>query len=133
MEKIHYLEFTMPLLIGLFWAIVFIQSGLDKVFDWKGNLAWINSHFEKTVFKNFTKFSLLILTSFELLAGFVSLFGIISFLSSGNKFWIIQGVILSAISLLMLLFGQRVAKDYEGAKTIVIYFGVVLVCGLILL
>jgi hypothetical protein len=32
------------------------------------------------------------------------------------------GAILSCITLLLLLFGQRIAKDYDGARTIVIYF-----------
>jgi hypothetical protein len=28
---------------------------------------------------------------------------------------------VSCVTLLLLLFGQRVAKDYDGARTIVIY------------
>jgi hypothetical protein len=33
-------------------AILFIQSGLDKVFDWAGNLGWLKGHFEKTSWKS---------------------------------------------------------------------------------
>jgi len=36
------------LFAALFTAILFIQSGLDKVFDWKGNLEWLTGHFSKT-------------------------------------------------------------------------------------
>ena len=36
------------LFAGLLVAILFIQSGLDKVFDWKGNLEWLTGHFSKT-------------------------------------------------------------------------------------
>ena len=36
------------LLISLFVCVLFVQSSLDKVFDWKGNVAWLNDHFEKT-------------------------------------------------------------------------------------
>jgi hypothetical protein len=32
------------------------------------------------------------------------------------------GAIISCVTLLFLLFGQRLAKDYDGARTIVIYF-----------
>jgi len=40
---------NLPALFGaLFLAILFIQSGLDKVFDWNGNLGWLTGHFEKT-------------------------------------------------------------------------------------
>ncbi len=33
---------------ALLVSILFIQSGLDKVFDWKGNLEWLTGHFSKT-------------------------------------------------------------------------------------
>ena len=40
---------NLPILFcALFVAILFIQSGLDKVFDWKGNLGWLTGHFSKT-------------------------------------------------------------------------------------
>ena len=32
-----------------FLAILFLQSGLDKVFDWKGNLEWLKGHFAKSI------------------------------------------------------------------------------------
>ena len=31
-------------------------------------------------------------------------------------------MIIGSIALLILLFGQRVSKNYDGAKTIAIYF-----------
>jgi hypothetical protein len=37
------------------------------------------------------------------------------------------GSLLSAITLLMLFFGQRVAKDYAGAATLVPYFILVVI------
>ena len=33
------------ILIGGFLGICFIQSGLDKVTDWKGNLSFLTDHF----------------------------------------------------------------------------------------
>jgi hypothetical protein len=36
------------LFCALLVSILFIQSGLDKVFDWKGNLDWLTGHFSKT-------------------------------------------------------------------------------------
>ena len=110
------------LLLLLFLIITFLQSGLDKVFDWKGNLSWLKSHFSKTPLKAMVPFMLSTVLIFELLAGVLCLIGLyqISF-STGGKI-AFYGAVLSCISLLMLLFGQRVAKDYDGAKTIVIYF-----------
>ena len=61
-------------------------------------------------------------TLFELLAGVVSLIGAIWLLISGNREFGIAGAVLAAVTLIMLFFGQRMAKDYEGAATLVIYF-----------
>jgi lipopolysaccharide export LptBFGC system permease protein LptF len=40
--------------------------------------------------------------------------------NNGRVFGFYGAVFL--VSLLLLLFGQRLAKDYDGARTIVIYF-----------
>jgi len=42
--------------------------------------------------------------------------------TEGERIIAFYGAILSCISLLMLLFGQRMAKDYAGAMTIAVYF-----------
>ena len=45
---------NLPALLGaIMLSILFIQSGLDKVFDWKGNLEWLNGHFSKTFLGGF--------------------------------------------------------------------------------
>ena len=133
MEIVHDLSFMIPLCIAIFFAIVFLQSGLDKVFDWKGNKSWISSHFKDTFLSPLVPFLLGTITFFELLAGALSAFGGIYFVISGSTFWIKQALIVSILSLLMLLFGQRIAKDYDGAKTIAIYFGVAIVSAISLM
>lgn len=132
MEAIHDLSFMLPILIAAFFAIVFLQSAIDKLLDWKGNLSWLKSHFEKTVLGSVVPLLLGTVTLFELLAGLLSVGGLISYLISGSSFWIKQGLIVGMITFLMLLFGQRIAKDYDGAKTIAIYFGVALLSSLIM-
>ena len=38
-----------PLLFAtILVAILFLQSGLDKIFNYKGNLEWLTSHFAKS-------------------------------------------------------------------------------------
>jgi uncharacterized membrane protein YphA (DoxX/SURF4 family) len=110
------------LLLLLFLVITFLQSGIDKMIDWKGNLDWLKGHFSKTPFKNIVPLMLFVVLVMEVLAGLFSGIGFIQILMSGESVFAFFGGILSCISLLMLLFGQRMAKDYEGAKTIVIYF-----------
>ncbi len=110
------------LLLLLFLVITFLQSGLDKMIDWKGNLDWLKGHFSQSPFKNFVPLMLFVVLVMEVLAGLFSAIGFVQILMSGESVFAFFGGILACITLLMLLFGQRMAKDYEGAKTIVIYF-----------
>ena len=114
------------LAIAIFIAIVFLQSGLDKVFDWKGNLNWLKGHFKDSVLSGAVTPMLVIIALSEIAAGLVALFGIYCLFFCGDPACILYSIIIALASLLMLLFGQRIAKDYEGAKTIAIYIGVVL-------
>jgi uncharacterized membrane protein YphA (DoxX/SURF4 family) len=36
------------LLLAAFVAAVFVQSGLDKILDWKGNSEWLSGHVHKS-------------------------------------------------------------------------------------
>lgn len=109
------------LILLLFVIITFLQSGIDKIIDWKGNLSWLKGHFSETPFKNMVPIMLFVVLLMEVLAGLFSLIGFVQILVYGESIFAFFGSILACISLLMLLLGQRVAKDYEGAKTIVIY------------
>ena len=110
------------IILLLFLAITFLQSGVDKVLDWKGNISWLKEHFSETFMANMVPFNLSIILIIETIAGILALLGIATILIDGNTVYGFYSAILSAITLLLLLFGQRVAKDYDGARTIVIYF-----------
>lgn len=110
------------IILLLFLAITFLQSGVDKVLDWKGNIIWLKEHFSETFMANMVPFNLSIILIIETIAGILALLGIVTILIDGNTIYGFYSAILSAITLLLLLFGQRVAKDYDGARTIVIYF-----------
>ncbi|MGQ2983685.1 DoxX family protein [Flavobacterium sp.] len=110
------------IILLIFLAITFIQSGYDKVTDWKGNLEWLKGHFSKTPIRNMVPQSLLLILVLEILSGAFAVIGIIEiFVNDGDRFPMLAGI-LSGITLLFLLLGQRMAKDYDGARTIVIYF-----------
>ena len=61
-------------LISVFFAILFIQSGLDKVFDWKGNLEWLTGHFANSFLSKTVPLLLVTLTVVEA-AGVISAVG----------------------------------------------------------
>lgn len=106
----------------LFLAILFLQSGSDKVFDWKGNLEWLKAHFANSILAKIVPVSLGIITFVELAAGLFSAIGALNILVGNSNFAAFIGVSLSNLALLMLFFGQRIAKDYAGAGVLVPYF-----------
>jgi uncharacterized membrane protein YfcA len=112
---------------ALLISILFIQSGLDKVFDWKGNLEWLTGHFSKTFLRGTVPPMLAAITLMELATGVLSAAGIIYFLAAASTVLIFYASVLGALSIVALFFGQRVAKDYPGAAVLVPYFILLLI------
>lgn len=110
------------ILILIFLAITFLQSGYDKLFYWKDNTDWLKGHFAKTSLKNHVPLALANILILELISGILCVVGCIELLINNGRVFGFYGAVFSCITLLMLLFGQRLAKDYDGARTIVIYF-----------
>ena len=106
----------------LFVAILFLQSGLDKVFNFKGNLDWLNGHFSKTFLASTVPMMLVTITIMEMATGVLAAAGLIYFIATGMAFVIFYAAILGAASLTSLFFGQRIAQDYPGAAVLVPYF-----------
>ena len=105
-----------------FLSILFLQSGIDKVVDRRGNLEWLQGHFAKSPLAGVVPLLVTAITILEIAAGVLSAVGcalIILKLGSALAFY---GAALAAISIIALFFGQRMAKDYAGAATLVPYF-----------
>ena len=114
---------NLPALFGaLLVSILFIQSGLDKVFDWKGNLDWLTGHFSKTFLSGTVPLMLGTITIMEIATGVLSGIGLVYFLATGSLVLIFYASVLGAASIVALFFGQRVAKDYAGAAVLIPYF-----------
>lgn len=113
---------TTPILILILLAITFLQSGYDKIKDWKGNVAWLKEHFANTFLGKQVPMALFTILILEIISGVFCVSGIIELFTKNNSTVGYYGALLSCITLLFLLFGQRIAKDYDGARTIVIYF-----------
>jgi diacylglycerol kinase len=119
--------YLMQLFIAAFLAILFLQSGIDKVVDRPGNLEWLKGHFGKSVLTRFVPAMLTTITILELAAGILSAIGCALVLLWRDSTLAFYGAIISAIAILSLFFGQRMAKDYAGAAVLVPYFLVTLV------
>lgn len=109
------------LLILLFLIVTFLQSGFDKIIDWKGNLSFIKGHFSNSPLKNMVPLLLALILIIEIIASLFMIYGIYE-LSTGVKTFALIGVELAALTLIFLLIGQRLAKDYAGAMTLAVYF-----------
>lgn len=110
------------ILILIFLAITFLQSGYDKLFNWKDNVDWLKEHFANTPLKNQVPLALFNILVVELISGVLCVVGSIEMSMNSGRIYGLYGAIFSCITLIMLLFGQRLAKDYDGARTIVLYF-----------
>lgn len=118
-----------PTVILAFLLITFLQSGMDKLLDWKGNLNWLKAHFSKTFLKGMVPLLLGTILVLELITTGYCILGIYDLIANSTTIAGVYACLFSCITLLMLLFGQRVAKDYAGALTITCYF-IVAVFGL---
>ena len=124
--------FIAQLLVSGFFAVLFLQSGFDKVSDRKGNLEWLTGHFANSPLAKVVPLMLTFITMVELAAGAVCAVGAVMLALRRGPETAVVGLALSGLALLMLFFGQRVAKDYPGAATLATYFGVMLI-GLIIM
>lgn len=127
-----FLNHTAETLILLFLIVTFLQSGVDKLIDWRGNLSFIKGHFKNSPLKNSVPLMLGIILIMEILASLLMIIGIYQIHTSELKEIAILGVMLSGLSLIFLLIGQRLAKDYAGAMTLAVYF-IITIIGLVLL
>ena len=120
------------ILILLFLIVTFLQSGIDKVTDFNGNASFIKEHFANSPLKNMVPLLLVIILVMEIIAGAFMFIGIFNLVTTGNGELALLGTQIAALSLIFLLVGQRLAKDYAGAMTLAVYF-IITIFGMFLL
>lgn len=112
----------MQTLAAAFLGVLFLQSGLDKVLDRRGNLDWLTDHFAKSPLDGFAPLMLSTITVVELTAGALSMLGALVLFFGGGTTLALLGAMVAALAIFMLFVGQRLAKDYIGAAVLVNYF-----------
>ena len=119
--------YLMQILVAAFLAILFLQSGIDKIVDRRGNLDWLTGHFAKSPLAGIVPVLLIAITILELAAGALSAVGCVLVILLHDSTIAFYGAVVAAVAVLALFFGQRMAKDYPGAAVLVSYFLVALV------
>lgn len=115
-------EWLLRLFASAFLAILFLQSGIDKIVDRRGNLEFLTGHFAGTPLERTVGPTFLAITVLETAAGVLSAIGFLLVLLRHDPTVAFWGAVLAATALTALFFGQRVAKDYAGAAALVPYF-----------
>jgi diacylglycerol kinase len=121
---LHLSEATclMQILASAFLAILFLQSGIDKIVDRRGNFEWLKGHFAKSPLAGIVPALLICITILEVAAGALSGVGCLLIILLKDSTIAFYGAVLSAAAVTALFFGQRTAKDYAGAAVLVPYF-----------
>jgi len=116
-------------LVTAFFAIVFVQSALDKLVDSQGNIAFFTEHFGNSPFgPQAVRRLFWSITVIEAVAGALCTLGLLLRDFRDKGFGVSAcGLLVAGIALLCLLLGQRMAKDYAGAAVIAAYFAVLLI------
>jgi hypothetical protein len=121
---LHLFEAThvMQIFASAFLAILFLQSGIDKIVDRRGNFEWLKGHFAKSPLAGTVPVLLICITILEVAAGVLSAIGCVLIILLKDSTIAFYGAILSAAAITALFFGQRIAKEYAGAAVLVAYF-----------
>src|SRR5688500_504856 len=86
------------LLAAVMVAVLFTQSGLDKVFDWKGNLEWLTGHFSKTFLAPFVPIMVATIVVIEIAAGVLAAVGVVYFLVASSTVVIFWSAVVAAVA-----------------------------------
>ena len=129
MPNVHSPEvasYILQVLVSAFLAVLFLQSGIDKVVDRRGNREYLDQHFARSPLAGTVGPMFVVITILEISAGVLSGVGCALLLLAHDSTVAYLGAVIGGINIVALFFGQRVAKDYAGAAALVPYFLLVL-------
>ena len=125
MANVHSPEvasYILQVLVSAFLAVLFLQSGIDKVVDRRGNREYLNQHFARSPLAGTVGPMFVVITILEVSAGALSGVGCALLLLTHDSTVAYLGAVVAGVNIVALFFGQRVSKDYAGAAALVPYF-----------
>ena len=125
MPNVHSPEvafYILQILVSAFLAVLFLQSGIDKVVDRRGNREYLNEHFAKSPLAGTVGPMFAVITVLEISAGALSGVGCALLLVTRDSTVAYLGAVIAGVNIIALFFGQRASKDYAGAAALVPYF-----------
>jgi hypothetical protein len=113
-----------PLAVGLLslsLIITFVFSLGEKLIDIPSYQNWLKEHFKNTFVLPYINLLFYLVITLELISSIVLLDGLYELIRFENFQVLYQGSIASFCTLLILLIGQRIAKDYQSSANLMIY------------
>ena len=112
---------TIEIIIVLFFIVTYAFSAFEKIADWKGTLSYYKDLFQGTFVAYWVPSSIGGIILLEIIIVIGLLYGGIEFIQIGSVQTLYFSYIISAFLFLIFLIGQRILKDYDGARNIAIY------------
>src|SRR5258705_13622143 len=106
----------LQILVSAFLAILFLQSGIDKIVDRRGNFEWLKGHFAKSPLAGIVPGLFICITILELAAGALSGVGVLLIILLKDSTIAFYGAILFAAAITALFLGNRIVKNYAGGR-----------------
>lgn len=102
-------------------AITFAYSTYEKLIDFKGYLSKLQGQFYKNAIANYLEPILILILILEIVTTVLLVYGAYELITSGSTITLYFAGMSAVITLLMLLLGQRIAKDYQSSANISFY------------
>ena len=109
-------------LIISYLTLSFGYSILEKMIQWQSSKKYYTGHFKNTFLKNHVSGSIVFVIILECISVGLNMLGLYRLLFSHESQTTLWGLIATAITLIVLMTGQRIAQDYSGAMNITVYF-----------
>lgn len=119
------------LFVFLFLIITFGYSAFEKITNFKESVIYYKNYFSETFLEKYITLILFFVIVAEVVSTILFSVGILEIFSLKLVYYGFYGLVIASSTLLCFLFGQRLAKDYEGARGIAIYFIICLIGFLI--
>src|SRR5881227_2745784 len=92
--------YLLQVFASAFLAILFLQSGIDKVVDRRGNLEWLKGHFAKSPLAGMVPLLVTVITLLEIAAGALSAVGCALIVLARDSTLAFYGAAFAAISII---------------------------------
>ena len=109
-------------LIICYLTLSFGYSILEKMIQWQSSKNYYVAHFKNTFLKNHVSYAIIFVIVLESVSVGLSLIGLYRLLVSNESQTSLWGLSAMAITLIVLMTGQRIAQDFSGAMNITVYF-----------